>query len=178
MADGRLIIEIYEYADDASDTPSFEFIPCELSACLKRTNRATLKEIIQKGFDTLPKKDQDTEKRLTILRKLEEADIGKISVVFNPASARADASIELTNVRPVTLDYVDGRRNKKDDNTIILNGRYRLSEGNETTVLKDAQRLTLIYSSQSDDDTEGVEAADPADDVMKEICLNITYLEA
>ena len=176
--DRRLIIEIYEYTEGASVAPPFEYIPCDLTACFKRNNRASLQEIIQKGFDTLPRRNQDVDKRQAIFKKLEEADIGKISVVYNPGSASVDPCIELTNVMPVTMAYADARRVKEDKNDIILYGRYRLTEGNETTVLRDAQRLTLIYTSRADGEEETDEAEDGAEpQALKEICLNITFLQ-
>ena len=179
MAGGKLIIEIYEYKNDSPDVPPFEYIPCDLESCLKKNRKATLREIIQSGFDNLPKKNQNISKRQEALALLDEADIGKISVQFNPGRGDEDPCIQLTNVVQVTMAYADARRGKtggKDE--IILYGRYRMADENETTILKDSQRLTLIYSTAapqgSDADTEY-----PAEEreAPKEICLNITYIQ-
>ena len=82
--------------------------------------------------------------------------------------------MELTNVVPVSFTYADARQQKKSRDEIILKGRYRLSAGNEVTTLRDAQRLTLIYSS-----TAEAEEADGADEEAEEkvINMNITYLQ-
>ena len=167
--DGKLIIEVYEYAQDAS-MPVFEYIPCELSKCLKGKS-TKLKDIIQRGFSDLPKKAQDSGKRQEILQKVEDASIGNIDVVFHPAKGNEDARVELTNLIPVTMTYADARRIKEEEGDIILQGRYRLSTGNEVTSLKDGQRLTLMYSNdQQLDEMEDEEG-------QKEIRLNITYLQ-
>jgi len=81
--------------------------------------------------------------------------------------------VELTNIIPVTFTSADARMAKLDRDSIILKGRYRLSAGNEVTTLRDAQRLTLIYSNY---DAESWQQDDP-DEEKKEICLNITYLQ-
>ncbi len=171
--EGKLIIEVYEYSEDASQAPEFEFIPCELDKCLKGKS-TTLKEIIQRGFDDLPKKTQDSDKRMEVLQKLDDADIGRIDVVYHPAKGNSDACVELTNLAPVTMSFADARRIKNNKNDIILKGRYRLSAGNEVTTLRDAQRLTLIYSNleENDEPEENEEG-----EAQKEICLNITYLQ-
>jgi len=179
VAGGKLIIEIYEYNENEQNVPPFEYIPCDLESCLKKNRKATLREIIQSGFDNLPKKNQNISKRQEVLAMLDEADIGKINVVFNPGKGDEDPSIELTNVMQVTMAYADARRGKtggKDE--IILYGRYRMSDENETTILKDAQRLTLIYSSEADG-RNGAGAEYPAEEreAQKEICLNITYIQ-
>lgn len=181
MTEGKLIIEVYEYTADSPVTPAFEFIPCPLADCFSRGNKATLKEIIQKGFDTLARKDQNTEKRKEVLQKLEEANIGRISVLYNKATPTSEAYIELTNVVQDTLADADVRRARKHKDDIILYGRYRLTDGVETTKLRDAQRLTLIYSTYAEvsdmdmsDDPEMIEERE----APKEICLNITYLQA
>lgn len=170
--EGKLIIEIYEYENNSYSMPAFEYIPCELATCLKGKN-TTLKEIIQRGFDDLPRKSQDSEKRQEVLQKIEDADIGRIGVAYRPAKGNSDACVELTNVVPVTMLYSDARRKKVNKDEIILKGKYRLSAGNETTTLRDAQRLTLIYSNYED----APEDRDDADEDAKEICLNITYLQ-
>ena len=170
---GTLVVEVYEYSDSASDIPSFEYIPCDLTKCLKGKN-ATLKDIIQRGFDALPKKAQDTEKRQEVLQRLEDAGVGKIDVAYHPARSGMEPYVELTNVVPVNLTYADARRNKQSKESIILKGRYKLSEGNEITTLKDAQRLTLIYSNVDENDGQSVSEED---DKRQEICLNITYLQ-
>lgn len=171
--DGKLVIEVYEYSEESDQMPTFEYIPCELSKCIKGKS-ATLREIIQHGFDDLPKRAQDSEKRQEIIRKVEEADIGKINVAYHPAKGNTDACVELTNVVPVSFTYADARQSKRTREDIILKGKYRLSAGNEITTLKDAQRLTLIYSNTA-------EAEDPDEEdgetEEKEICLNITYLQ-
>lgn len=171
--EGKLVIEVYEYSEEADQMPVFEYIPCDLSKCI-RGKSASLKEIIERGFDDLPKKAQDSEKRQEVLRKVEEAGIGKIDVAFHPAKGNADDCVELTNVVPVSFTYADARQQKKSRDEIILKGRYRLSAGNEVTTLRDAQRLTLIYSS-----TAEAEEADGADEEAEEkvISMNITYLQ-
>ena len=157
--EGKLVIEVYEYSEASERMPVFEYIPCELAQCLRGKNSATLKEIIEQGFDSLPRRAQDSDKRQEILSKVEEADI---------------ACVELTNVVPVTFTYADVRMARKNRDDIILKGKYRLSAGNEFTTLKDAQRLTLIYSSAAKND-EAEETDEEAEE--KEICLNITYLQ-
>ena len=176
--EGKLVIEVYEYMKDSYSMPAFEYIPCELSKCLKGKS-STLKEIIQRGFDALPKKAQDSEKRREVLQKLEDANIGRIDVAFHQAKGSDDAYIELTNVVPVTISYADARRTKVNKDDIILRGRYKLSDGNETTMLRDAQRLTLIYSTYSEN-TKSVFAGPDEDEEPeeeREICLNVTYLQ-
>ncbi len=172
--EGKLVIEVYEYSEASERMPVFEYIPCELAQCLRGKNSATLKEIIEQGFDSLPRRAQDSDKRQEILSKVEEADIGKINVAFHPARGTVDACVELTNVVPVTFTYADVRMARKNRDDIILKGKYRLSAGNEFTTLKDAQRLTLIYSSAAKND-EAEETDEEAEE--KEICLNITYLQ-
>ena len=179
MADGKLIIEVYEYREDSADIPPFEYIPCDLDKCMKKSRKATLREIIRNGFDDLSKKNQDVTKLKEILARLDEADIAKISVVYNPGKGDEDPYVQLTNVVQVTMAYADARKSKaggKDD--IILYGRYRMADETEATVLKDSQRLTLIYSSAGGRDQE-YEEQNSADehDVPKEICLNITYIQ-
>lgn len=171
--EGKIIVEVYEYADNSSMIPAFEYIPCDLAICLKGKN-ATLKEIIQRGFGDLPRKTQDIEKRREILQKLEDAGIGKIDVVFHPAKNGKESCVELTNVVPVHLTYADARRIKQNKDSIILKGRYKLSAGNEVTTLKDAQRLTLTYSDAAENDGQ---SAPDEENVQREICLNITYLQ-
>lgn len=179
MAGGKLIVEVYEYTKGSSAVPSFEYIPCELSKCLSRGNKAPLKEIIEKGFETLPKKSRDLGKQQEVLQKLEEANIGRINVAYHAAGNVTDAYIELTNVVPVSIAYADARRIGDNKDDIILYGRYKLTDGNETTVLNDAQRLTLIYSNYADSRIEDEETENIEDiDVQKEIRLNITYLQA
>lgn len=176
MADGKLIIEVYEYSEGSSSIPSFEFIPCKLSTCLNWNKHATLKEIIQKGFDAQPKKLQNTEKRADVLRMLDEANIGRINVAYKPPRPGVDSCIELTNIIQVSMADADATRGKKKNkNDIILYGRYRLTDGNETTILRDAQRITLIFSSHADHPGEEMEE-DQEFELQKEICLNITYL--
>ena len=171
--EGMLIIEVYEYVDNDSSVPAFEYIPCELSKCLRGKN-TTLKEIIQRGFDALPRKAQDSERRQEVLKKLDDAGIGKIDVVFHPEKGGKEPCIQLTNVEPVSLTYADARRVKQSKDSIILKGRYRLSTGNEVTILKDAQRLTLIYSSKP----EGADLGEfEEEENQREICLNITYMQ-
>lgn len=173
--EGKLVIEIYEYDEDSSSVPVFEFIPCELAKCMKGKT-TTLKDLIKRGFDGLPKRAQDTEKRNEVMQLIEDANIGRINVAFNPARDGMDACVEMINVVPVTLTYADARRVKENDDEIILRGRYKLSEGNEITRLHDAQRLTLTYSGSSENDAYGSGDGDGGA-VSKEICLNITYLQ-
>ncbi len=171
--EGKLVIEIYEYAEDTVRMPVFEYIPCELSKCLKGKS-ATLKEIIQRGFDDLPRKTQDLEKRMEVLQKIDAANIGRIDVAYHPARGTNDACVELTNVVPVSFSYADARRVKINRDDIVLKGKYRLSAGNEVTTLRDAQRLTLIYSSVPE---EGEQDEQDEPEMQREICLNITYLQ-
>ena len=177
MAEGRLIVEIYEYRKDSPAVPPFAYYPCGLKNCMGRNNRATLREIIESGFNDVDRREQNTEKKREALEKLEETAFGKISVEYRPASAGTDPCVVLSNVMPVSIAYADARRAQGRSCGIILVGRYKLTEGNETTVLRDAQRLTLIYSNYGDDETpDGFE--DGGDDaVQKEICLNLTFLE-
>ena len=179
--EGMLIIEIYEYSKNSS-LPVFEYIPCDLSKCMKGRS-ATLKDIINRGFDDVPRKAQNTDKRNDVLQKLEEANIGRINVVYHNVvyhkeKGASDACVELTNVIPITMSYADARRMQSDKNIIILKGQYKLSEGNEITILRDAQRLTLSYSNYVDDtgDIDNAYGID-ADEMQKEICLNITFLQ-
>ena len=177
--EGKLIIEIYEYSEDSSEVPTFEYIPCDLANGL-RGKSVTLKDLILRGFEDMPRKEVNVDKRDDILRKLDDANIGRIEVAYRPEKNGNDACIELTNVVPVTLTFNDARytRSKKDE--IILKGRYKLSEGNEITTLRDAQRLTLVYSNvedenwkNRDDDEDGFDESEK----RKSIYLNITYLE-
>lgn len=184
MAEGKLIIELYEYVENVQDNPPFEYIPCKLSDCFKRNSKTTLKEIVTSGFDAFPKRTQNTEKRQETLRKLEDAGIGRIAVVYHPASNGQDPFIELTNLVQVTLTDADIRFVKKNKNDIILRQRYRLTEGNETTQLRDSQRLTLIYSSHPEGNVSASAPYTADDDsamensnVARNICLNITYLQ-
>ena len=179
MAGGKLIIEVYEYRENAPDVPPFEYIPCDLDSCLKKNRKATLREIIQSGFDDLSRKNQNISKRQEMLALLDEADIGKITVMYNPGKGDEDPSIQLTNVVQVTMAYADARRGKtggKDE--IILYGRYRMADENETTILRDSQRLTLIYSSAADRSGDAYPDY-PAEEreAPKEICLNVTYIQ-
>ena len=173
MEDGRLIVEVYEYAEDAVSAPVFEYIPCALKDCL-RHNKATLNELIQRGFDALPKKDRNAEKCKEILQKFEDAGIGKIDVSF--VKTGGEPYVELTNVVQVSITDANAslKKNKKQ-NGIILYGKYKLSDGTETTRLRDAQRLSLIYSTW--DDTASFTEAPEDGEPPKEICLNITYLQ-
>lgn len=179
MGYGKLIIELYEYVEDSSDVPPFEYIPCNLDSCLKKSKQCKLRELIEKGFDEMPKKNVDFSKRQEFLAKLDEADIGKISVEFHPATNEQDPYVELTNVVQVTMAYADARRvQTSSKEEIILYGRYKMTDGNDTTKLKDSQRLTLIYSSGAGEETEDEESYDPEElEVQKEICLNITYIQ-
>lgn len=170
----KLIIEIYEYTDDSSSVPAFEYIPCDLSAFLKKKN-TTLKEIIERGFNDLPKGAQNSEKRAEVFRLLEDANLGRISVAVHPPKKDTDACVELTNLVPADLTNADARRREKHNkDSIILKGRYRLSEGNETTTLKDAQRLTLYYTNTPE--SGGQYEQDEAE-TAREITLNITYFQ-
>ena len=177
MADGRLIVEIYEYPENSPEIPTFAFYPCNLQSCIKRSNKSTLKEIIENGFDDLNKKERNIEKKQEALEKLEEASFGKIVITYHPRSNNSDPYIELNNVIPVSLAYADARRAQQNNNDIILIGRYKLTEGNETTVLKDAQRLTLIYSNFEDLSSGNEDEKDCESEDRKEICLNLTFLE-
>lgn len=166
---GTLIIEIYEYTENMSSAPEFAYIPCELKG-----KDETLKSIIERGFAGQPRNTQDTGMRLEVLQKLEEAGIGKIVVRSSNPGNGSDPFVELTNVVPDGLYNANAARRKQNNDYIILKGRYRLSAGNEVTELRDAQRLTLIYSSAPDGGDQGT--ADE-DEIQREICLNITYLQ-
>lgn len=167
--EGKLIIEIYEYEEDSMTVPTFRFIPCELSKCLRGKN-ATLKEIVQRGFDELPKKAQDQSMRQEMMRRLSDAGIGIINVEFQEGKG-GDPCVRLTNVVRTNMTDSDARALKPNKDSIILKERYQLSTGNEVTTLKDAQRLTLIYRDGYDKDDLGENALE------REICLNITYLQ-
>ncbi len=180
MAEGTLIIEVYEYVENDYTVPSFEYIPCSLERCMKG-NSATLKQIIQNGFDDLPKKDQNAQKRQEILQKLEDADIGRIQVAYHAGRGNEDPYINLTNVIPVSMSYADARQLNSHQDSIILYGRYRLTDGNASTILKDAQRLTLTYNTRAEENElrNRIVPEDPEEhsEPDKEICLNITYLQ-
>lgn len=170
---GVLVAEVYEYSDHSSAGPQFEYILCELDKCMKGKT-SSLKEIVQRGFDCLPSKDQDNVKRQEVLKKLEDADIGKIQVEYCSGKDGVNSYINLTNVVPVDIGFSDMRQNRRDKDNIILKEKYRLSAGNEVTTLKDAQRLTLIYTDTPEDRDEM-----SVDETVgqREICLNITYLQ-
>ena len=175
---GKIIVEIYEYTEDSSAIPRFEFIPCNLDNCIKKGKTITLKDIIETGFDDLPKKTQNAEKRREIMEKLEEADIGRITVAYHAPHKKNDPYIELTNITQVTMADADARRVHSNKNEIILYGRYRLTDGNETMKLRDSQRLTLIYSNTKDETWDPfVQDEKDTSESEKEICLNITYLQ-
>ena len=180
MSDGRLIIEVYEYREDSPDVPRFEYIPCDLESCLKKNRQCRLRELIEKGFDEMPKKSVDFSKKQEILSRLDEADIGKINVQYHPAAGDQDAYVELTNVVQVSMSDADARRGKESGKEeIILYGRYRMTDGNDTTRLKDSQRLTLIYASDAvrEPEDDGEYPGGEENGVQKEICLNITYIQ-
>ena len=172
MGGAKLIIEVYEYTEDGFIMPRFKYIPCVVAKCVKR-NRATLKEIIQRGL--MHKPDELKE----ILRKVEEAGIDKIDVLYHKASKVSESYIELTNVVPVSMADADASRTlNKKRHDIILYGKYQLSDGTEITRLKDAQRLSLIYSDGIERNAGFEEAYSNNDrDIAKEICLNITYIQ-
>ena len=179
MAYGKLIVEVYEYKEDSPDVPPFAYIPCNLDTGLKKNRQCKLRELIEKGFDEMPKKNQDFSRRQEFLAMLDEADIGKINVEFHPASGDQDPFVELTNVVQVTLAYADARRMKSNNKEeIILYGRYRMTDGNDTTKLKDSQRLTLIYATGADRAPGNPNPYDAEEsEAEKEICLNITYIQ-
>lgn len=172
MAEGKLIVEVYEYTEDVEALPKFEYIPCELDKCL-RNDRATLKSIIQQGLSKQPDKLRET------VRKVEEAGIDRIEVVYHRPTRQTEPYIELTNVVQLSMADADAsRRRGRRQNDIILYGKYRLSEGIDSTRLRDAQRLSLIYTSA---DEHSAFAEEPEEfgiaTAHKEICLNITYLQ-
>ena len=183
MAEGKLIFEIYEYSSSSLEMPAFEYVLCNLSTCMRHSSQAPLSEILQKGFDDLPKGRRDNDKREELLQLLDEANFGKINVLYKPASDTRDACIELTNVVPVSLYGADARQSKKDvgKDSIILYGRYRLTDGDEVTALQDAQRLSLIFSGTEEADSVWSRDASFDDgfpeELRREICLNITYLQ-
>ena len=176
MASGKLIIEVYEYSAQNPDAPRFEFVPCMLDSCIGKKNSATLDNIIRKGFSDLPKKAQNEEKQKELLQKLDDAGFSKINVVFGEERDLHDTYVELSNVLPVSMAYADARRSRDDGGSIILSGRYSFSDSGTNTKLKDAQRLTIIFSGANSTDyySGGLGAADDAED--REVCLNITYL--
>ncbi len=205
MTKGKLIIEVYEYeiesyiapavfeyAADASQVRAFEYIPCDLDTCLVHGNKASLKEILQKAFDTLPRKNQDTEKRREILQLIEEADFGKICVVYNPPQPGSDASVELTNVVPESISRGDARQSrdgaKSRDDMIVYDSqapvndlypisRYRLGTGTQSTVLKEAQRLTIIFFSAAETENTADDPYEDENEAPREIHLILTYLQ-
>ena len=177
MALGKLIIEIYKYSADGDAIPKFEFIPCVLDRCLKRGGTTKLEEVIRKGFSDLPRRAQNDEKQKEIMQKLQDAGFVRINVLYNEPTDGTDASVELTNITPVSLANADARFKQKDENNLILKGRYSFSDSSTSTKLMDAHRLTIICSNeQSDDYYLGMGNATENDD-DSEICLNITYLE-
>ena len=122
MALGKLIIEIYKYSTDGEMIPKFEFIPCVLDRCLKRNGTTKLEEVIRKGFSDLPRKAQNDEKQKEIMKKLQDAGFGRINVLYNEPTDGADASVELTNITPVSLANADARLKQKDENSIRFYG--------------------------------------------------------
>lgn len=178
MPIGKIIVEIYERTKDATKAPSFEFIPCDLNNCLKKGKIITLKDIIEAGFEALPKKFQNSEKRQEIMEKMEEADIGRIAVAYHAPHGNSDPFIELTNITQISIESADARRIHRNNNEIILYGCYRLSNGNEKMKLKDSQRMTLVYSNDSNSawDPFG-QGVNNGNEAQKEIQLNITYLQ-
>ena len=134
---------------------------------------------IEKGFDAMPRRETDLSKKREILGRLDEADIGKIVVRYQPGSADEDPFVELTNVVQESFASADARRAKaKNKEEIILYGRYRMSDGDDTTRLRDSQRLTLIYSSGGGAGPEEETFAGGGErETRKEISLNITYIQ-
>lgn len=179
MKEGQLIIELYEYIHNSESIPPFEYISCPLEKCFSGKKSVSLKEIIQKSFDNIAPQKKNKEKEREFLEKAEEAGLGKITVLFAKSKKDAEPYLELTNVIPMGITLDDARQNHKKRNEIILYGRYRLTDGHNTMFLRDAQRLTLIYSSHiGDKSTMYAPEADDEDMPAKEICLNITYLQA
>lgn len=179
MKEGQLVIELYEYLQDSESIPPFEYISCPLEKCFSGKNNVSLKEIIQKSFDNFSPQNKNKEKEREFLEKAEEAGLGKINVSYESAKKDNEPYLELTNVIPVGMSMDDARLNHKKRNEIILRGKYRLTDGNSTMKLRDAQRLTLIYSSHNNDrPTMYDNDMDVEDTPAKEICLNITYLQA
>ncbi len=178
MLIGKVIVEIYEYSKETSKIPHFEYIPCDLSKCIKKGKNVTLRDIIETGFNDLPKRYQNPEKRQEIMEKMEEADIGRITVAYHAPHGNNDPYIELTNITQITMTSADARRIQRNKNEIILYGCYRLSDGNETMELKDSQRLTLIYSNDKSSAWDPFEQEEKnTEEPLKEIQLNITYLQ-
>lgn len=173
---GTIVLELYEFEEDAP-VPAFEYIPCDLSKCIKG-KEITLQDLITRGFDDMPRKEKDGSKYDEILQKLEAAGISRITVAVHAEKGDAEPYVELTNVVPVSFSDADARRVKERNNEIILKGRYKLSDGHSTTVLKDAQRLTLIYSNSGEDPAEDSSGyAGYAEETQREITLNITYFQ-
>ena len=176
MPRGKLIAEIYETQENSTHVPHFEYILCDLSDCFKRGDSATLKDIIESGFDSIARKEVDEEARRDVLEKLEDAHLDMINVIYSYGANGNEPSIKLSNVIPISMGYADARRAKRKMDSIILFGRYKFSNENTSTVLKDAQRLSLIYSTY--EEASVYDTANSYDDEeKKEISLNLTFFE-
>lgn len=176
MPRGKLIAEIYERQENNTLVPRFEYILCDLSYCFRRGDTATLKDIIESGFDSVARKEVDEEARRDVLEKLEEAQLDMINVLYSYGVNGSEPCIKLSNVIPISMGYADARRVKRKMDSIILFGRYKFSNENTSTVLKDAQRLSLIYSTYEEaSDYDNANNYD--DEAKKEISLNITFFE-
>lgn len=131
---------------------------------------------MDRGFNLIGKKEQNQESMQSFLTRLDVSGFGGISVEFCPGDKGVDPSVRLTNVMPVYLGGDVVGKARKQDGGIILHGRYRLSDGHETTALKDAQRVTLIYDTTADNEWTGSSGFGESV-AQREICLNITYME-
>lgn len=177
MSEDQLVIELYEYFEDADTAPPFRYILCPLEKCLSRKKTATLEEIIRKGFESMPAREQNRAMEQEFLRMIDEAAIGRISVSYVKPSD-GDPYVELTNVTQVSITDSDVRRDQSKRNDIILYGRYRLADNNGNVMrLRDAQRLSLFYSNHAASHSIFDPVIDEETPAAKDICLNITYLQ-
>ena len=187
---GRLIVEIYEL-DDRTPKPSYEPITCGLSHCFKKQAKATLAQIMDSAFSEVSKRDMDVKKREKFMQLLKESGFERIEVRYewDEEDVDSEAYVVLENVKRVTLSNLDARKLRREGDAIILTGKYRMARGGNTTLF-DAQRITLIYSDETDEQAQGAYAGqdayaqqyDAGDQSMavyaRTIQLHITFLLA
>ena len=187
---GRLIIEIYEIVE-GRPKPAYEPASCELNRCFKKQTRATLAQIMESAFAEVSKRDMDSNKKDKIMQLLRESGFERIEVCYvrDEEDEDSEACVVLENVKRVTLSNLDARKLRRDGDAIILTGKYRMARGGNTT-LYDAQRITLIYSDETEEQTQGAYAGqdayaqqyDAGDQSMavyaRTIQLHITFLLA
>ena len=162
---GKLIIEIYEIS--SIKVPRYEFTPCELSRCFRRSQKAALSDILKSGYAELGKRNANIEKQRQQLRLLEDSGFDRIEIEYIPEDEDGfdEPSVILQNVRPVDMNYADARRRRGGENEIILMGQYRVTRGGSTT-LKDAQRVTLEYTPESETYSTEQGADSPSDEAF------------